>query len=192
MHQKSTSLKDVRLTLQERYPQLAELLNDLDGFYKSILIRLSRFNLHNRYSPIEVTSECVCRLHKALEKGQDISNLDAWMKATAFNVVRELNREIQKASLYEPSILEEVLSNVLDESTDEADERHRIVRRALTILTEDKRELLKLRFFQNLTWDQVAEFYTARGEKIAIATLRKRGQRAQDDLRKVLIEMLAE
>lgn len=182
---------DVRPTLQKRCPELAELLNDLDGFHKFVLARLRSFNLHNCYSPIEVANECIVRLHKALEKGQSIPNCNLWMRRTAIYVVYELSRATQKSSPYESSTLEGLMSPVWHE-TEEVDEQHHLIQRALQTLSSNQQELLELRFLQNLSWDDVAAFYSARGEKVLVATLRKRGQRAQGALRKAFLELVQE
>lgn len=150
MKQKSTAVEDVVPSLQQRYPQLVELLDDLDGFHKSTLIRLRSFKLDGRYTPDDVISECILRWHQASEKGKQIPNITAWMKLTATYVIQELKRESNKTHPYDPSIVETFL-DISHEDNLESKEQNQMVLTALAALSKDKRELLELRFFQNLS-----------------------------------------
>jgi RNA polymerase sigma factor (sigma-70 family) len=191
MKPKSTAIKDVVPSLSKRYPELAELLDDLDGFCKFICIRLRNFKLDGRYSPDDIIGECILRWHQAVQNGKPIPYIMGWMKVTANYVVQELKRESNKAYPYDPSIVE-TLPDTSDVDGLETIEQRQVVLKALAALPEDKRELLNLRFFQNLSWDAIAEVYVARGENVKASALRKRGQRAQEELRKVFLGLLQE
>jgi len=191
MKQTSTAVENVVPSLQKRYPQLTKLLDDLDGFQKFILICLRKYKLDGRYTPDDVTGECILRWHQASEKGKPIPNITAWMKLTAKYVIRELSRESNKAYTYDPSVIE-MLPDVAHGDDLEANEQKQVVRQALTALSKDKRELLELRFYQNLSWDEVTAFYMSHGEKVTTATLRKRGERGMKEMKKVFLEMLQE
>jgi len=186
-----TTHENVVPSLQKRYPQLAQLLDDLDGFHKFVCIRLKNFKLDRRYSPNDIISECILRWHQAFEKGKEIPNITAWMKLTATYVIRELKRESNKTHPYDPAIVE-TFPDISRGDNLESKEQKQMVLTALAALSKDKRELLELRFFQNLSWDEVAAFYTAHGEKTTTAALRKRGERALKELKKVFLEMLRE
>jgi RNA polymerase sigma factor (sigma-70 family) len=184
--------KHIALLLQERYPELVGLVDDWTGLYKSINIRLCQFNLISRYTPEDIIIEVISRWHKTFEKRKQVPSVAGWMRVTALNCIRELKRQEQKADLYDPSVLATKISNnensiVLE---DVEDNRYQCVRTAMSQLSEDKRELLELRFIQELSWDEVAAYYAGQGKKFKVTALRKRGQRALEDLRKVFFEMV--
>lgn len=191
MKQGSTSIKEGLPPLQLGYPVLTELLEDMDGFQKFILAKLRSFGLERRYNPDDILNECLLRWYKAVENGRSIPSFAGWMRRTAFNVISELSRETKKVNVYDPSILENLLPDVFDEADGEGEDDPRlVVRKALNALSDDKRELLQLRFFHDLSWDGIAAHFMARGEKVSVPTLRKRGQRAIEELRKVFLRML--
>lgn len=191
MQQDNTFTQDAPPPLQYRYPELVELLDDLDGFHKFISIRLRQHGLERRYHLDDIVGECLLRWHAATLKGKPIPNIMAWMKRTAFNVVSELSRDAQKATPYDPSILMESVSTTIDDADcDDRDEQRHVVRQALNTLSSHKRELLELRFVHGLSWEEIAIRFADRGESIKVATLRKRGQRALEDLRTSFLEKL--
>ncbi len=57
-------------------------------------------------------------------------------------------------------------------------------------LPEDKQELLELRIVQELSWNEVVSYYAAQGKDVKVATLRKRGERALEELRQAVLEMV--
>lgn len=189
MKHRIVSTKDAPQRLEERYLPLKAHLNDLDGFYKFIMVRLRQFRLNGRYGPDDIINECILRWYKAVEAGKPIPVLDGWMRLTAHNVVRELSRKNQKVHLYEPTVLAELIPEDLKE-TEQDNEQHSIVNQALQTLREDKRELLQLRFVHTLSWEAIAEVYITRGEKVSVSTLRKRGQRNVEELRKAFLKIL--
>lgn len=191
MKQSSTSVKELLPSLQQRYPVLTELLEDIDGFQKFILAKLRLYGLERRYNSDDILNECLLRWYKAVENGKPIPSFAGWIKVTAFHIISELSRNTKRVNSYEPSILENLLPDAFDKADDEGeDDPQLVVRKALNALSDDKRELLELRFFHGLSWDEVAAHFIARGEKVTVFTLRKRGQRAIDELRKNFLKIL--
>jgi RNA polymerase sigma factor (sigma-70 family) len=188
MKHRIVSTKDAPQRLEENYPQLNAVLSDMEGFKKFVMARL-KFQLDGRYSPDDIINECILRWHKAVEAGKPIPVLDGWMRLTAQNVVRELSRKNQKVYSYEPTVLAELISGPHDEPKTE-DEQHRAVHQTLQALPQEKRELLELRFFHNLSWKDIADAYTNQGKKTAVPALRKRGERAMEELRQVFLNIL--
>lgn len=133
MQQNPVSAKVAPLQLQERYPQLAALLNDLDGFHKFVMHRLKAFHLAGQYSPEDIISESLLRWHKAVEAGKPIPVLDGWMRVTANYIICELKRKSQRADSYEPAVLAELISDKHEEA-DEKSEQYQGVRQALQAL----------------------------------------------------------
>jgi RNA polymerase sigma factor (sigma-70 family) len=186
MQKSLNSLRSVSLSLQQRYSELEARL-DIDGFYKYVFVRLRAFNLLGHYDPHEVINECLIRLDQAEKMGKPIPNLAAWMRLTALNVVREFNRDTKKSDSYDPLVLGELASVSSEEPNNENREQYRIVRQALSTLSEDKRELLELRFSLGLSWEEIAVHYATLGKSVKVVALRKRGQRALEELREAFL-----
>ena len=180
-----SSTQRTQQLLESRYPELSHLLEDMDGFYKSVQIRLRGFHLERRYSPDDIINECILRWHQAVEDNKPIFVLEGWMRLTALNVIRERNREAQKLKPYDPTIISQWVSDEMDCSgeDEEWEEKYRRLHQSLKTLSDEKRELLNLRYFQGMSWEDVASVYADRGQNIKLPTLRKRGERALKELR---------
>lgn len=188
--------------LQRTYPELATTV-DWNGVYKNVQARLRQFNMTNNYSPDDIIIETISRWDRKTKKGEQVPNLEAWMKLTAFNCIRELYRQdnrvtasmrvnLHDPSTFEtnPSLLQAVIAASETSTEDEGEDRWQQVREVMSKLPEDKRELLELRIIEELSWNEVASRYTAQGKDIKVATLRKRGERALEELREALLEMV--
>jgi RNA polymerase sigma factor (sigma-70 family) len=183
--------------LQKSYPQLVQNV-DWNAFYNCVKARLRQFNLASNYSPEYIIMQTIWRWDMHIKKGKQVACIDGWMKLTALRVIQELQRQDNKVT-YDPSTLEtdphllKAMMEVIESNTkDEDNETRQQVRTAMSQLSEDKRELLELRFFQNLSWDEVASYYAANGSDIKVSTLRKRGERALDELRKIILGIVQE
>ncbi|TBR56655.1 hypothetical protein B4U84_28870 [Westiellopsis prolifica IICB1] len=188
--------------LQRTYPELAVAVN-WNGLYKNVQARLRQFNMTNNYSPDVIIIETISRWDRNTKKGKQVPNVEAWMKLTALNCIRELHRQDHSAtaswkvnlcdpSTFEtnPSLLKAVIAKSESSIEDEGEDRWQQVREAMSKLPEDKRELLELRIVQELSWNEVAGYYASQGKDVKVATLRKRGERALEELREALLEMV--
>lgn len=174
---------------QEKNLKVWEFLNDLDGFRKFVMLRLRQFQLTDQYTPEDITNECFLRWHKAVGAGKSIPVLDGWMRLTAINIIRELSRKRLKSLSYEPIVLDELIASTQEEPENDNDQ-YQAVRQALQTLSPKNRALLELRFLQNMSWEEIANVYTSRGEKTTTLALRKRGQRALEALRREFLSIL--
>jgi RNA polymerase sigma factor (sigma-70 family) len=153
---------------------------------------LKQFNLFGIYEPDEVLNEAVLRF-KALHKGKKVPNPEAWIKKTGFNFVREMSRK-RKCQNLDHNTLESVVASVEDINLDliKQEESDR-VHDALKKLSLENQQLLKLRFFQGLSWSEIAQHLTTQnGNKVVVETLRKRGERAINQLREVYFDKLSQ
>lgn len=185
MSETTVSNKDTQQH-EQLYHSSVEFLNNLESVKKFIQSRLHQYKLEGQYNPDDIINEVFLRWHKAVEEGKQVPVLAGWMRVTAHNIIRELKRKNERADLYEPSVLAEL---VPDTQKAADNEQHQFVRQALQLLSPEKRELLEFRFFQNLSWDDITNIYATRGQKTTAQTLRKRKQRAMDELRKVYLNI---
>ena len=145
--------------------------------------------------------EVLTRYDKKVKKKEEIPNVEAWMKLTALNCIRELNRQEYPVTALrkiphdpsdfetDPKLLKSMMSNSED-ITDLESENRSQVRKAMSKLPSYKRELLELRIVQGLSWNEIANHYISQGKSVKVATLRKRKERALEELRGVFLEMI--
>lgn len=188
--------------LKRTYPELATTV-DWNGVYKNVQVRLRQFNMTKNYSPDDIIIETISRWDRKTKKGEQIPNVEGWMKLTAFNCIREFHRQDHRVTasmsvnLYDPStfetnpsLLQAVIAKSETSIEDEGEDRWQQVREVMSKLSEDKRELLELRVIEELSWNEVASHYAAQGKNVKVAALRKRGERALEELREALLEMV--
>ena len=57
---------------------------------------LTQFRLNNSYNPSYILNDAYMRGIKFIESGGRIDNPLAWTRSTAYNIIRELSRELKK------------------------------------------------------------------------------------------------
>ena len=147
--------------------------------------KLSQYNLWPRYDEAAILQEvCLRTLDKILE-GRTITNPYAWIRSVAFRYIQELSREHHRTLDANAALLETVTPvETVDEDllTDEMLK----VRRAFTQLSPEEQLLLSLKSIENFSWPDVQTAWNNQGyEKISLAALRKRKERALSHLRQI-------
>jgi DNA-directed RNA polymerase specialized sigma24 family protein len=160
----------------------------LMAFTRRLLIQ---FHLDQLYSENDVLNEVYLRGVKQIESGTEIKLPSAWIKRTAFNVIRELSRtqkRYESAELDQLPALEQPSALTLD-FPDESDVRQLLA--SFKTLSKSDQEILQLRLINNLSWQEVSQRLEARtGTLQDIQSLRKRGERALRRLRKEYLTRL--
>lgn len=158
---------------------------NLQNLRKNILGRLKQFHLQGIYEPDDVLNEVVIRFMRTLLKEKKIFNPEAWIRITAYNIIRELSRK-QKCQNLDHNTHESMVASGEDISLylTQQEESERI-HDALKKLSPETQYLLELRFFKGFSWQEIAQYLTQKGQKVSVATLRKRGERAINQLREV-------
>ncbi|MDJ0901569.1 MAG: sigma-70 family RNA polymerase sigma factor [Xenococcus sp. MO_188.B8] len=134
----------------------------------------------------DVVHEVYVRGTKLIASGEDIKNPGAWTRVTAYNVIREMSRKQQK----EQANSELIESQVAPDNCEETKEIElNILKQSLQDLSEKDRQILELRFFQNLTWKQVVTHLASSEEILTEATARQRGNRAVRRLKKLFLSI---
>ena len=146
---------------------------------------LSQFNLKNTCVE-DIISEVYLRGEKLINSGEDIRNPGAWIRVTAYNVIREIQRQKQKEQP-NSELVELKVSPQKTEDNQEREQNFLKLKQSLQSLNEKDRQILELRFFQDLSWQEVTEYFVSRGEVVASATVRQRGSRALKRLRKAYL-----
>jgi DNA-directed RNA polymerase specialized sigma24 family protein len=153
---------------------------------------LRQFCLYGLYSDIDIFMDAYLRGvdHISDPNKPDIGNVYAWMRATSYNVIRELSRERRNRFCEFTEAIEQhqhrhwtmdkfaALQNCIEE-------RIQRVVQAFASLSEKERRIIELRFIQQLPWSDVQQqLVQDHGELPSkIPALRQRGKRALNRLR---------
>lgn len=150
---------------------------------------LKQFNLSQLYQPNDILHETYLRGINCINSGKKIENCLAWIRGTAFNIIREFNREAQKSHLVEPnSIWQEVAlesaQGYVMES--ELDEDLKAILMALEVMNPENFKILRLKYVEDMSWKEISRLLVAEGEELQTEeTLRKRASRTKKKLRQI-------
>ncbi|MBT9313276.1 sigma-70 family RNA polymerase sigma factor [Leptothoe kymatousa] len=176
---------------------LSEILGDGNSYAYSTLATVRRylyqFRLIQKYEPYEILFDAYLRGKAYQRKGETIHNPHAWLKRTAFNIVREKSRQAQRQSSQTYDDIEYRISAPPEDVLEKIDLSHEIelLYKALrTLSREDDHtaQLLVWRTIEQLSWEQITARLAELGETDipTQATLRKRVSRAKKRMRHIM------
>ncbi len=147
---------------------------------------LAQFNLTNSYSPTWVLNEAYMRGIKLMAKGEQIEKPLAWIRATAYNIIREQSRERNRFLQLEESMIEIHVNASLAVSEEIEEELLKRVNLAFEKLELEEKEILILKEVKDLSWKEIQLHLILQGKEVQNeATLRKRKERALKHLRSI-------
>lgn len=143
---------------------------------------LRAFHLETNYREAYILHEAFLRGLTQIQKGQLIRNPSAWLRSTAYNIVRELKRDQQKSVSFEDYMLEVQQPAV---SPEDLEDDLATMRLSYQLLSKVDQRLLNLKIVEGRPWSEIRvilrqEGYGDHDE----AKLRKRKERALIRLRK--------
>ncbi|MEO0868988.1 MAG: sigma-70 family RNA polymerase sigma factor, partial [Cyanobacteria bacterium J06642_11] len=176
---------------------LSEILGNGNSYAYSTLATVRRhlyqFRLIHQFEPYEILFEAYIRGKACQRKGEQIYNPHAWLKRTAFNIVREKSRQTQRQAAQNYDDIEYRISAPPEDVLEKIDLRHEIelLYKALrTLSREDDHtaQLLVWRTIEQLSWEQITARLAELGETDipTQATLRKRVSRAKKRMRHIM------
>jgi RNA polymerase sigma factor (sigma-70 family) len=147
---------------------------------------LQNYKLDTKYNEKEILNEVFIRALKALESGKTITNLQAWVRGTSLNIIRELSRRERNAISTENwddfADVGQLNNNPL--SLMEIEEELKTVHQAFKDLQTVDQAILILKVIQGLSWEQVSKILEEKNlGSFSVVCLRKRKERALDRLR---------
>lgn len=137
---------------------------------------LRQFHLTGLFEVGYILNEVFLRGLNFTRNGREISNLEGWIKVAALNVIRELKRREDKTTLLDLEIFDPPDPASIPSDFDETDSW--LVRRALDFLQPEDQEILKLVFFEKLSYQEIQRQLLSEGRDISMSSLRKRKERA--------------
>ncbi|MEA5572173.1 sigma-70 family RNA polymerase sigma factor [Calothrix sp. UHCC 0171] len=181
-------------TAQSLEQQFTELNDNnklivLRHFYR---LRLRQYRLLGKYEPDDILNEAISRLDKAVKLGKIIYNVLPWLRQTGLNIINEWSREHHKYRLIDsPKLdLESILSSEENHYEHDDCELYMQLYQALQLLDIDDRRLVILRFYKQLSWQDIVKRLAEKNIHLSETTLRKRGSRALATLRKIFQEQI--
>ncbi|MGB3308652.1 MAG: sigma-70 family RNA polymerase sigma factor [Nodosilinea sp.] len=177
--------RDVQFLLKPNNPHARSLL----AFIKRTI---HQFGLQVYITEIDIFVEAYLRGVRYTQQNQEhIHQPKAWMRRTAYNIIRECKRDRLRYSAVAFDELMHQGPAEADGTAPEAISDEAIgnavnaVLQALEALSPSDRNLIQWKVVEGLTWTQVQARLVAEGEdRVSQATLRKRGQRALERLRR--------
>ncbi len=175
--------RDVQFLLKPKNPNARSLLVFIQR-------TIRQFGLQVYITEIDIFVEAYLRGVKYTQDNQaEIRQPKAWMRRTAYNIIRECKRDRQRYSTLAFDELMDQGSPIRStadgvDSTAMANSISAVLE-ALETLTPGDRSLIQWKIVEGLSWQGVQTRLMAEGEDpVPQATLRKRGQRALERLRR--------
>jgi RNA polymerase sigma factor (sigma-70 family) len=136
----------------------------------------------------DVIHHVIASLIEAIKSGKEIRNPVAWGKCVAERYISKQYKLCRKSIMVESGTLE-FLENIhrqepfLPFDTDDAEYLYSQIAR----LKDCDRQIIQLRFFDNLSWSEIAVRLSSSTKPVTEQAARQRGKRALDALRSLYI-----
>ncbi|WOD38204.1 sigma factor-like helix-turn-helix DNA-binding protein [Nodosilinea sp. E11] len=177
--------RDVQFLLKPNNPHARSLLAFIQR-------TIRQFGLQAYITEIDIFVEAYLRGVKYTQQHQaEIHQPKAWMRSTAYNIIRECKRDrLHYSALAFDELMDQgqlAGDTPLPAAVDDQAISNAIsaVLQALAALSPGDRALIQWKVVEGLSWQEVQTRFVAQGEdRVSQATLRKRGQRALERLRR--------
>lgn len=150
-----------------------------DFFFAFIRRSLKQFHLDKAYTETDIMSEVYWRGVKTLQKGVIIESFLGWIRAVAYNYIRELSRERSKSvQLEEYHLPEQKRANILEQNPIEDENlklKLELVSIAFKKLNPEQQKLLRYKVIEDLSWRKIQGL--GEYQDFTVPALRKRKER---------------
>lgn len=147
--------------------------------------RLYMMKMNNLLAEDDVISYVCMELIKAYNSGKFINSPLAWSKVVS---ERYIISQRKKTIRSEPTELETIEFLAKHQESQISYEEKEELNYKIKQLKSTTQKILNWRFFQNLSWEQIANLLSQlEGKQVNAATARKRGERALKELRNLYI-----
>jgi RNA polymerase sigma factor (sigma-70 family) len=151
--------------------------------------RIHALKLSSSISEEDVIQYVVMCLVETLKSGTQVNHPVAWSKSVSERYIQKLYKKHGATQAIESDKIE-YLANLRCDESDFYDNNKEIAKKIQQLKPASK-EIVEMRFFHNLSWSQIAEVLSCQGGKqIRVATARKRGERALEELRQIYFNNL--
>ena len=152
--------------------------------------RIHALKLNSSITEEDVIQQVAMYLFETQNSGKQIKHPIAWSKLVSERYVQKVYKKNKFTEATEPETIEYFASKHQDEN-DFNDDRQ--IKKNIEKLKPANREILKMRYFQDLSWGEIAKILSRReNRQIHETTARKRGERALNRLRQIYINKLTD
>ena len=151
---------------------------------------IHRLKLSSLVSEEDIIQYVVKCLTEAINSGTTINHPVAWSKLVGQRQIQKLYKKNKFSEATESETLEYLASQRSDDNSFYNNEE---INKKIELLKPSSKGIIKMRFFEDLSWDKIADILSEReGKKVHVATARKRGERALKELRQIYFHQLVE
>lgn len=153
--------------------------------------RIHALKLNSLMSEEDIIQYVVMCLIKTIKSGKQVEHPVAWAKLVSERRIQKLYKKYKFTEATESEKIEYLASKHQVEN-DFSDNNEQISKN-IEQLKPASREILKMRYFQDLSWGEIAEILSRQeGKQIRETTARKRGERALNKLRQLYVNKLTD
>ncbi len=171
----------------------AEVRQVLEAKWLKIYVknRIHALKLSSSISEEDVIQYVIMCLIETLKSGTQVDYPVAWSKLVSERHIQKLYKKHRVTQATESDKIE-YLANLRCDENDLYNNDGEIAKK-IEQLKPASKEIVEMRFFHNLSWSQVAEILSRQEDKqIRVATARKRGERALEELRQIYFSKLTD
>jgi DNA-directed RNA polymerase specialized sigma24 family protein len=165
-------------------PEVAEIFQSkiLRNYIK---LRLYVLKMNNALSQEDVINHVALCLVETLQSGKLVSYPIAWAKKVSERYINSQFSKFKSSEATDSDKIEYFANHLLEQNKSFYEDEKEEIRTKIKQLTPGNQKILIWRFFKHFSWSQIAELLSQEeGKTINVATARKRGERALDELRK--------
>lgn len=164
--------EEIESILYEESSTFISLISNISG-------NLKKYKIDGLYSPCQIFNEAYVRAHRRIhEEGYIINKPVPWMRATAFNIIREKSRQAKSSLPFIEDRYHNSYSPSFHDLSREVDSELMKLKLAFQLLAEEDQEILNLRIVDELSWKEIHKEFLLRGFNGTESALRKRKERA--------------
>lgn len=172
------------------YKEVAEVLESA-RLKAYISYRLRILQMNHVLDEKDVINYVALCLVETLRSGKPVSYPFAWAKIVSVRYINSQYNKFKNSYPLDSEKIEYLINRKIEYNTPFDEDDKEEIYRKIKQLTPTNQKIIMWRFFQNLSWTQIAELLTQEeGKTISNATARKRGERALNELREKYLNEL--
>jgi RNA polymerase sigma factor (sigma-70 family) len=178
------------MTHTSDYPEILQVLQS-QSLSVHIKCRLATLEPKPNVSAEDVLQYVLLSLIQAKQSGKEVRNSIAWGKCVAERYINKQYKLRRRNIILESNTLE-FLDNIYRQETPSLDACEiEYLHSQIELLKDCDRQIIQLRFFDGLTWNQIADLLSKQSDKpVNEQNARQKGKRALDKLRNLYISHL--
>lgn len=181
----------VRQGANQEISQAVNQVLQADWLKIHIRSRIHALKLSSLISEEDIIQYVVECLTETINSGTTINYPVAWSKLVSERRIQKLYNKNKFSEATESQKIEYLASSRCDENSfyNNNDE----INKKIQQLKPASRKIIRMRFFEDLSWDKIADILSEQeGKQIRVATARKRGERALNELRQIYFQKLVD